>query len=136
MKFITNFLKGLLIGVGNIAPGVSGGALAIILGLYEDLIQSVNNFFQDIKRNFLFLLPIGLGVAAGVIGFSNVLYYLFDRYPAPTTFALAGLIVGMLPVFWRKANAKGFKSYYLILLAITLALSLYFTIIETGFTGS
>jgi putative membrane protein len=136
MNFITNFLKGVLIGVGNIAPGVSGGALAIVLGLYEDLIQSVNTFFQDIKKNFLFLLPIGMGAAAGVVGFSNVLHYLFDRHPLPTMFALAGLIVGMLPVFWNKANARGFKSYYLIVLLMALALSLYFSIVETGYNGS
>ena len=136
MVFLSSFFKGVLIGVGNIAPGVSGGALAIILGLYEELIHCVNTFFQDIKRNFLFLLPIGLGVAAGIIGFSNVLNFLFDRYPMPTTFALAGLIVGMLPVFWKKANAKGFKIYYLIPLVITLALSLFFFMVETGYTGS
>ena len=136
MAFIISFFKGILIGVGNIAPGVSGGALAIILGLYEDLIHSVNTFFQDIKGNIRFLLPIGLGAAVGIVGFSNVLNYLFDRYPLGTTFTIAGLIVGLLPVFWHKANARGFKSYYFIPFAITLALSIYFFVVETGYTGS
>ena len=58
-------LKGVIIGVANIIPGVSGGALAITLGLYEKLITAVNTFFKDFKKNIMFLFPFGIGVVVG-----------------------------------------------------------------------
>lgn len=133
MKFLTDLLKGILIGVGSIAPGVSGGALAMIFGLYEDMVKAVGNFFKDIKKNIFFLLPIGIGVGIGVIGFSNVLKYLLNNYPMPTTFTFAGLIIGTLPVLFKRANKKGFKEIFLLPFILTFAVAVSFVFLETGF---
>jgi len=133
MNYFGNFVKGIIIGIGNIAPGVSGGALAMILGLYEDLVFAVGNFFKNMKRNLIFLIPIGLGAAIGIVGFSNVLSYLLEKVPMPTTYTFAGLIVGTLPLLVKRANRRGFKVTYLIPFALTLAIGLALAILETGF---
>jgi putative membrane protein len=133
MDFLHSCLKGLLIGIGNIAPGFSGGALAMILGIYEDMLHAVNNFFKDIKKHFLYLLPIGLGAVVGIVGFSNVLKYLLKTYPMPTSFIFAGLIIGTLPVLFKRANKRGFKKSYILPFLITLAVALSFVFIETGY---
>ena len=133
MNYLGNFVKGIIIGIGNIAPGVSGGALAMILGLYEDLVFAVGNFFKNMKRNLIFLIPIGLGAAIGIVGFSNVLSYLLEKVPMPTTYTFAGLIVGTLPLLVKRANSRGFKVAYLIPFVLTLAIGVYLAILETGF---
>lgn len=135
MDFLSNVLKGVLIGVGSIAPGVSGGALAMILGLYEKLVYAVGNFFKDIKKNIIFLFPIGLGGGIGVIAFSKILKFLLANYTMPTTYTFAGLIVGTLPVLFKRANKKGFKKSYLIFLVAALALAVSFAFIESGFSA-
>ena len=135
MVFFRNFFKGLLIGIGSIAPGFSGGALAMILGIYEHMLHAVSNFFKDIKKHFLYLLPIGVGAAAGIIGFSNVLKYLLKTYPMPTSFTFAGLIIGTLPALFRIANKRGFKKSYILPFLITLAIAFSFVFIETGYSN-
>ena len=61
MQFLINFIKGILIGIGAILPGISSGVICIVLGLYEKLLDTILNFFKDIKNNIKFLLPIILG---------------------------------------------------------------------------
>lgn len=133
MNFFSGFFKGLIIGIGNIAPGVSGGALAMILGIYEKLVYTVGNFFKDIKKNIIFLFPIGVGAGVGIVGFSWILKYLLEHHPMPTTFTFAGLIIGTLPVLFKRANKKGFKKVYFIPFIITLAIAISFVLLETGF---
>jgi putative membrane protein len=135
MDFFRNLFKGLLIGIGNIAPGFSGGALAMILGIYENMLHAVSNFFKDIKKHFLYLLPIGVGAVAGIVGFSNVLKYLLNTYPMPTSFTFAGLIIGTLPVLFKRANKRGFRKSYMLPFLITLAVALSFVFIETGYSN-
>lgn len=133
MGYLSLFLKGIAIGVGNIAPGVSGGALAMIFGIYEKLVDSVGNFFRDMKKNTLFLIPVGLGAAIGIIGFSKILTILLDTVPMQTTYTFAGLIVGTLPLLFKRANKKGFKKSYIIPFLITLLIALSFVFMEAGF---
>ncbi|NLP43124.1 MAG: DUF368 domain-containing protein [Peptococcaceae bacterium] len=133
MNYFGNFFKGIIIGIGNIAPGVSGGALAMILGLYEDMVSAVGNFFKNMKRNLIFLFPIGLGAAIGIVGFSNILSYLLEKLPMPTTYTFAGLIVGTLPLLVKRANRRGFKVTYLIPFVLTLITGLTLAFLETGF---
>lgn len=134
MDFFVKFLKGILIGVGNIAPGVSGGALAMIMGLYEDMVGAIGNFLKDIKKNLLFLLPIGLGAGFGVVAFSGVISYFLQNYLTPTAYLFAGLITGTLPVLFRKANKKSFKIGYLIPMLITFAFAIYLVFVGPNFT--
>jgi len=72
MKTLILFIKGLLIGIGKIIPGVSGAVLAIILKVYDQGLESIINFFSNPKKNILFLLKIGIGIFLGIIIFSKV----------------------------------------------------------------
>ena len=77
-EIFTLFIKGLIIGIGQIIPGVSGGMLAISLGLYERGIGAISNFFNNIKNNLKFLIPVGLGIVVSVLYTSKVIkYFLF-----------------------------------------------------------
>lgn len=110
MKFIANFFKGILIGAGCILPGISSGVLCVIFGIYDLLLDSVLNFFQDIKKNFNFLCPIAFGGVIGIIVFSNFLQYLLLKYPIQTKSIFIGLILGGVVLLYRQIiKEKGWK---------------------------
>ena len=67
MKHIIDLLKGMVIGISNVIPGVSGGTMAVVMGIYDKIIYSVNNFFKDIKKNILFLGTLGIGAVLGIL---------------------------------------------------------------------
>lgn len=136
MKFIIEFLKGIAIGAGAILPGISSGVLCVIFGIYEELIDSILNFFKDIKKNLIFLFPILLGVSIGVIIFSKLLLFLFQTYPNQTKSMFIGLILGCLPILFKQANqVKGFRLHYLLYLTFTLLLGLLSIFIENFFSN-
>jgi len=131
MKFILDCAKGVLLGAGAILPGISSGVLCVIFGIYEKLVDSVLNFFKDIKSNFKFLFPIVLGVGIGVVLFGNLLRYLFNSFPIQTKFCFIGLILGSLPSLLKSANStKGFRLHYLIYTVATLLLTLLLLAME------
>lgn len=141
MKYFINFLKGMIIGIANIIPGLSGGTMAISVGVYEKLINTIGNFFkkfkETFKENMIFLIPIGIGAVVGVVGFSKLLDFLLNNYKMPTQFAFIGLILGSFPLIFKNANKNGFKKSYLIPCVITLVIGLVLTILEkTGVTGA
>ena len=88
------FLKGIIIGIGKIIPGVSGSMLAISMGIYQRMIDSINNFFKDIKKNSMFLLKIGIGVLISIVFFSNIILKCLNNYYIITIFFFIGLIIG------------------------------------------
>ena len=134
MKFLFDYLKGIAIGAGAILPGISSGVLCVIFGLYEKLINSVLNIFKDFKTNFKFLLPIGLGGVTGILLFGKILKYLFNSFPMQTKFAFIGLIIGCIPILFKKANfKKGFRLHYLLFLIIAFAISSIFFILHLLF---
>ena len=73
-------LKGIIIGIGKIIPGVSGSMLAISMGIYQKLIDSVNNFFRYPKENFKFLFKIAIGVIISMVFFSNIILNCLNKY--------------------------------------------------------
>lgn len=84
MSIINNIFKGIFIGSGAILPGISSGVLCVIFGIYEKLLNSVLNFFKSPKENFKFLFPIVIGVAIGILIFSNFLNYFLYSFPLQT----------------------------------------------------
>lgn len=125
MRFIIDYFKGILIGSGAILPGISSGVFCVIFGIYEKLVNSILNLFKDFKKNFLFLLPIGLGGVTGVFLVGKILNYLFSSYPMPTSFCFIGLICGSIPVLFKKANQKnGFRLHYMIYLLSAFTIGL------------
>ena len=132
MKFVIDYLKGILIGSGAILPGISSGVFCVIFGIYEKLVDSVLNLFHDFKKNFIFLLPIGLGGITGVLLVGKLLNFLFANYPMPTKFCFIGLILGSIPVLCKKANqGKGFRLHYLIFLLAAFFLGVLSIQLET-----
>ena len=127
MKHILNFIAGLFIGAGLILPGVSGGVLAIVLGVYEDIIYAISNIFKEPKKQMIFLIPLGLGLVISMIIFGNILEYLFTNYEFVTKYAFIGLILGSLPILFDKLIENGKVNFKPtpFLIALIIGLSLY-----------
>jgi len=130
MNIISNFIKGLLIGIGAIAPGVSGGALAVIFGVFEKLNDAIANPFSDIQNKMKFLLPLGLGGGLGVLAFSNIMKYLFQYYEVEIKYLFIGFMIGTFPSVLREANKHGFRIKYLIPLISAFTITLLISIVE------
>jgi len=123
MKAIILFLKGLIIGIGKIIPGVSGAVLAIILKVYDEGIDKIVNLFSDFKKNILFLINVGLGILFGIVFFSNIINYTLNNYYVITMLFFVGLIVGGIPSILKEVDKKDYK-YTLIVVFLFTVLSL------------
>lgn len=97
MKLLKEICRGSLLGVANIMPGVSGGTLAISMGIYDKIIYAVTHLRKDPKNSIRILAPIGVGVLLGFIGLSYIIRWLFMFYPLQTNLLFIGLVLGGLP---------------------------------------
>lgn len=114
-----NFLKGIIVGIGGIAPGLSGSVLLVIFGLYQKTINAISSLFKDFKRNILFLVPLFMGFGLGVIIFSKIVNYLLTSFEMQTRFAFLGLVVGTIPLFFKEVKKHGFSKKYYILIFLS-----------------
>ena len=105
--FIRNFLNGLAFGITETIPGVSGGTIAIILGFYGELIETINHFTEDCKKYLKFIIPILLGTASGILLFSSIIHYLLTNHSFPTMLFFIGLITGIIPLIFLKVKEPG-----------------------------
>lgn len=96
LNSLSNFIKGIFIGAGAILPGISSGVICMVVGLYEQLLDSILSFFKDIKKNIRFLFPISCGGILGMILFSNLISYCFNVIPCQTKSLFIGLLLGSL----------------------------------------
>ena len=103
---LTLVIKGFLIGVANIIPGVSGGTLAITLGIYEKLIGAISHFFSNLKKNICFLIPIAIGMLLAIASLSRVIDYSYKHFPIPTSLFFVGLVLGGIPMLVGKVRGK------------------------------
>lgn len=137
MKFIQNILKGILIGSGAILPGISSGVLCVIFGIYDKLVDSVLGIFKDFKKNFLYLLPIAIGVFIGVILFGNILRAAFTNFNMQTKYAFIGLILGSVPILMKKINSeKGFRLHYFLYTIIAMSIGIITVILEKNINSN
>lgn len=104
---IKEILQGMVIGLANIIPGVSGGTMMVAMGLYDKLIYSITHLKSNFKESLKFLFPIFLGAGAAILLLARLFEFLFDNYPIPTNLAFCGLILGSLPPILK--NVKGKK---------------------------
>lgn len=124
MKYIILAIKGFIMGIANIIPGVSGGTIAIILGIYEELINRVSNLFKNFKENVLFILPIGIGILASIAIMSGVIKYSYNNFPLPTMMFFVGLVLGGIPMIVSKIKGKkeSKKPLNFVIFAITFSI--------------
>lgn len=126
MSFFSRFIKGLCIGVGSFAPGLSGGTLAVVFDLYDKIMDFIANFYVDFKKKVLFLLPVGIGGVIGFFLFSLAISSLLadgSPYKSMTMSLFIGLIAGSLPCVFGTANKRGFKLRYLIFFIVAFAIA-------------
>lgn len=114
MKLMKEFFKGVIIGIANIIPGVSGGTMAVSMGIYDKMIYAVNNIRKQFKKSIQFLLPYIIGAVIGIAALSVVIEMLFDRRPLETSLGFIGLIIGGIPILIKKVKDKGFRISYAI----------------------
>lgn len=122
MKIGLKILQGALIGLGAVLPGVSGGVLCVVFGIYKTIMEFLANPIHTFKTHIPRLLPIFIGIGVGFLGIANVLAILLERYPAPSVCLFIGLIGGMLPSLFREAGEQGRNKASYIALYITMGI--------------
>lgn len=122
--------KGMLVGIGFILPGLSGGVLAVIFGLYDRIIKFLANLRENFLKNILFFIPVAIGAAIGIVLFAVVVEKAFGKYAAQFVCLFVGFVAGTFPSLYKTAGKKGRKSSDLwILIISTLAI---FTLMVVG----
>lgn len=102
-----NIYRGFLMGISNMIPGVSAGTIALVLGIYDQLIESISDFFSSRWRKTLgFLVPLGIGVILPFILLSGGIKWLMENHHQPTQFFFLGLIIGVVPILLKQSKAK------------------------------
>ena len=129
LQWVLDILRGAVIGVSNIIPGVSGGTMAVSMGIYDRVIYAVNNLFKQFKKSFREILPILIGVLIGLFAFAALIGTLLgtksEEIPLtrlPTNFAFIGLSLGGLPAIYKRVNMKSAGVPGLVLFLVFLAL--------------
>lgn len=125
-KDLEIILKGYIIGSSMSVPGVSGGTMAILLGIYDKLIGAISNFFKDMKGNTIFLLKFCIGSFAGIGTLAFVIKWLLEKFPLPVSFFFLGAVIGGIPALYKKTKVSQLRVssfiYFLSGLIIVVAL--------------
>ncbi len=105
--FILNILRGMVIGLSNVIPGVSGGTMMVSMGIYDKLIMVLTHFVKKFKEAVMLVLPIGIGMLLAIALFSKLFSEVFfTNYPLQTNLFFIGLIIGSLPIMYKKVKGK------------------------------
>ena len=131
-KILRNFCNGLAFGITETVPGVSGGTIALILGFYFELIETINHFSQNMRKHLQFLIPLVLGIAAGVLLFSSLIHFLLANYSFPTMLFFIGLIAGIIPHIYSKVKERRFKPAEMALVAVPFAALVALSFLKSG----
>ena len=111
--FLWNVIKGIVIGVANIAPGVSGSALSISMGVYDKILGAISGFLKDPKKSMKTLAPFAIGMAVGILALSFLLESLFTNWPFQMNLLFLGLVAGCIPSIWGEVKKYPFRLPYL-----------------------
>lgn len=124
------FIKGFIMGIANVIPGVSGGTLAVILGVFKDFVGSISNIFKSFKKSVLFLLPIVLGMGVAVVASSKLIETCLNYYPLATILFFVGLILGGVPILFNKIKRemKSIPNYIIFIIMFSFILLFAFVI--------
>jgi putative membrane protein len=106
MNYVVLVLKGIGIGIANAIPGVSGGTFAVIMKIYDKLLEAVTPNIKKLIKNMPFLIPVAVGMALGIIIAAKLLAFLFETYYVPTQLFFVGLILGSMPMIYRECTKE------------------------------
>ena len=130
---IKNLLGGMAFGIANIIPGVSGGTIIVLLGLFDKTMEAISNVFKikisfkERMKSFTFLLQVMIGVAIGLVGFAKVLDFLFSTFEHQTLFLFAGLIIFSLPMLKKQEmDNKKISIPFFIIGVLVIGILAYF----------
>lgn len=125
MKQMTQFLKGILVGIANVIPGVSGGTMMVILNIYDDFLYAIS--WKNYKKHLPFLAILVAGILVGILLFSQTITYLLDHYHLPVYYSFIGLVIGSIPMIYKRARHEKVKprnlSIFLLALVFMLLIS-------------
>ncbi len=121
MKWFMDVLRGMVIGLANVIPGVSGGTMMVSMGIYDKLIYSINNLFKKFKECFKILLPYLIGMGVAIIIGSVALKVSFEKYPLPTNTLFIGLILGSLPMIYKQIKGQKINALCVVLFLLFAA---------------
>ncbi len=119
---IKMILKGVMMGVANIIPGVSGGTMAVSMGIYDKMIHAATHLFSEFKKSMQILIPIVIGMALGIVALARIIEYMFDKVPFQTNLLFIGLIVGGLPAITGKVKGKTIRLSHILAFLLFFAL--------------
>lgn len=128
MHYLFDLIKGAMIGIANIIPGVSGGTMAVSLGIYDKMIYSITHLFKNWKMSLKILVPLLLGAGIGIVGFTYVIEFLLANYTLTTAMTFIGMILGGLPILFRslgkslKDNQEHLSLVHILLFVIFFAI--------------
>lgn len=111
---VKSIFKGMLIGIANIIPGVSGGTMMVSMGIYDKLIHCITHLFSEFKKSVAFLFPIAVGMGIAIIASAFGLEWLFESFPVQANMLFIGLILGSLPIMWKNVKSSKIKAGHLI----------------------
>lgn len=141
LRVILRVLQGVLIGVGAVLPGISGGVLCVVFGIYKPVMELLGDPIRKFRTHVPKLLPVIIGGAVGFLGVAKILAFFLEAYPAPSVCLFIGLITGMLPSLFREANEKGHVKNawvplavaFVVILALLISLNLFSITITPNF---
>ena len=131
MKLVLEILRGMVIGLANIIPGVSGGTMMVSMGIYDTIIYSVTHLFKQFKKSILTLLPYAAGMVVALVSLSFVITWAFDNYPLPTNTLFIGLILGGLPAIFKQVKGEKIGVVGGVLFAAFFALIIVLQLIQS-----
>ncbi|VIV68985.1 integral membrane protein [Streptococcus pneumoniae] len=106
LSWLARVIKGIVIALGFILPGISGGVLAAILGIYERMIGFLAHPFKDLKENVLYFIPVAIGMLLGIGLFSYPIEYLLENYQVFVLWSFAGAIIGTVPSLLKESTRE------------------------------
>lgn len=111
---VKDILKGVVMGIANIIPGVSGGTMAVSMGIYDRIIHAVTHLFSEFKQSMKVLIPIGIGIVLAIVAGARIIEYMFENIPFQTNLLFIGLILGGLPAMGKKVKGSKIKVSHIL----------------------
>ena len=130
LRGLFRVIQGAFIGLGAVLPGISGGVLCVVFGIYKPIMELLSHPLKNFKTHVPKLLPVIIGLGIGFMGIANLLSFFLEKYPAPSVCLFVGLIAGMMPSLFREAGEKGRSkgSFLSLLIAMAAVFALLLTL--------